>query len=266
MEDINQFFDNVIKMKIVDSIIITLFSFLLYKIITRILKKSEESSKFKLFTSNKGRTYIKLTNSIIRYIFIIVTLLILLQINGINISSVLAGVGVLGVIFGLAIQDWLKDIIRGASILSDNYFRVGDIVNYKGIEGSVLVIGLKTTKIQELKTGNITSIANRNIDEIGIVSNLVYLNVPMPYELSVEKAEKVVIDIVKKIKKNANVHNCEYVGVNELAESFINYYLKIECNQLYKFQVKRDAQRTILIEMEKNGISVPYNQVDIHNK
>lgn len=266
MENVKQFFDNVIQIKVISSIIIILLSFILYKIITSFLKKSEESSKIKLFVSNKGRTYIKLINSIIRYIFIIVTLLILLQINGINISSVLAGVGVLGVIFGLAIQDWLKDIIRGASILSDNYFRVGDIVNYKGIEGSVLVIGLKTTKIQELKTGNIKSIANRNIDEIDIVSNLIGINVPMPYELSVEKAEKIIADIVKNINKNENVNSCKYIGVNEFADSCINYSLKIECNQLYKLQVKRDALRTILIEMEKNGISVPYNRIDIHSK
>ena len=55
-----------------------------------------------------------------------------------------AGLGILGVIFGLAIQDWLKDIIRGSSILSDNYFAVGDVVKYKDIEGKVLVIEIKT--------------------------------------------------------------------------------------------------------------------------
>ena len=129
-----------------------------------------------------------------------------------------------------------------------------------------MVIGLKSTKIQELKTGYVKSIANRNIDEIDVVSNLVYLNVPMPYELPLNKAEGIVNDITEGIKKNENVNDCHYVSVNELAESYINYFLKIECNQLYKLQVRRDALRTILLEFEKNGISVPYTQIDIHNK
>ena len=97
------------------------------------------------------------------YVIIVITVLLILQINGINVSSLLAGVGIMGAVIGLAIQDWLKDIIRGTSILSDNYFSVGDIIRYNGIEGKVVVIGLKTTKIQELKTGYIKSIANRKI-------------------------------------------------------------------------------------------------------
>ena len=190
----------------------------------------------------------------------------LLKVNGVDVSSVLAGVGIVGVIFGLAIQDWLKDIIRGGSILSDNYFSVGDVVNYKGIEGKVLVIGLKTTKIKELKTGYVKSIANRNIDEIDVVSNLIYVSVPMPYELSVAKAEEVINNIVTNIKENNNVNDCEYVGINEFADSSISYYLKIDCNQLYKWQVRRDALRTALLELERNGIAIPYTQIDIHEK
>ena len=264
MEVLRNILDNIWHTQIINSVVIVLLGIVLYRSVIYFMNKSEKNSK--IFLSNKGKTYFKLIKSILRYIFLVTIIIILLQVNGIDVSSVLAGVGILGVIFGLAIQDWLKDIIRGTSILSDEYFSVGDIVNYKGIEGKVLVIGLKTTKIQELKTGYIKSIANRNIDEIDIVSNLIYVNVPMPYELPVEKAEKVINNIVQSIKKNDNVNDCEYVSVNELADSFINYYLKIECNQSFKLQVRRDALRTILIEMENSKIAVPYTQIDIHNK
>lgn len=264
MENLKNIWNVIWHTQFINSIVIVLLGIILYRSIIYFMNKSESNAK--IFLSNKGKTYFKLIKSILRYIFLVTIIIILLQVNGIDVSSVLAGVGILGVIFGLAIQDWLKDIIRGTSILSDEYFSVGDIVNYKGVEGKVLVIGLKTTKIQELKTGYIKSIANRNIDEIDIVSNLIYLNVPMPYELPIKEAEKIVGSIVQSIKKNDNVNNCEYVSVNELAESYINYYLKIECNQLYKLQVRRDAIRTILVEMENNGISVPYTQIDIHNK
>ena len=266
MNDIKTFLENLLQTKIIASILTIVASLIIYKGISYILTKSEKKNGLKLFTGKKSKTYIKLIRSLIRYIFLIVTTLIILQINGIDVSSILAGVGILGVVFGFAIQDWLKDIIRGASILSDNYFSVGDIVKYKDIEGKVLIIGLKTTKIQDLRTGNIKSIANRNIEEVDVVSNFVYISIPMPYEVSLERAEGAIEGIVENIKHNSNVSNCKYKGVTELASSSINYCIEIECNPNYKLQVRRAALRTILVELGNNKISVPYNQLHIHNK
>ena len=265
-ESIKNFFDNIAHMQIINSIIIIILSIVIYKGIIYFLNKGEEKGKSKVFKTNKGKTYIKLIRSIIRYVFMIVTVLIVLQINGVNVSSVLAGVGILGVIFGLAIQDWLKDIIRGSSIISDNYFQVGDIVKYKDIEGKVLEIGLKTTKIQDLKTSNIISIANRNIEEVQVVSKFIYVRIPMPYEVPVEKAENVIEQIKESIKQNDNVNDCRYIGVTELADSSIQYLLEVNCNQQFKLQVGRDTLKSILLGLENNNIQVPYNQIDVHNK
>ena len=265
MEKVEEIWSNILHIQIVSSIIVVILSIFFYRSIIYFLNKSENKIN-SLFTSNKGKTYIKLAKSIIRKVFIVITTLFLLQVNGINISSIIAGVGVLGVVFGIAIQDWLKDIIRGSSILSDEYFHVGDIVKYNNIEGKVLVIGLKTTKIQDLATSNIISIANRNIEEIEVVSSLVYVRVPMSYEISLEKAEMVIDEIANLIKENNNVNNCRYLGVTELADSSVQYLLEVNCNQQFKLQVKRDALRSILVGLKNNNIKVPYTQIDIHNR
>ena len=266
MEEIGKFFENAMNVQIVKSITVLLASIILYKILIFVISKGEKSNRLKLMETQKKKTYIKLIRSIIRYAFILATILILLQVNGIDVSSVVAGVGVFGVVFGLAIQDWLKDIIRGSSIISDQYFAVEDIVKYNDIEGKVLVIGLKSTKIQDLATGNIISVANRKIEEIQKVSKVIYINIPMPYEVSVETAEKAINDILENIKTNNNTEGCRYMGVNKLDESSINYLIEVTCNPLYKLQVRRDAHRSILVELENNNIAVPYNQLDIHTK
>ena len=266
MEEVRKIINDLTNSRLVNSIIIIIVSLILYKIIILLINKGEDKSKLKLFTSSKGKTYVKLMISVVRYVFLILTILLLLQVNGINVSSVIAGVGIFGVIFGFAIQDWLKDIIRGSSIISDEYFSVGDIVKYKDIEGKVIVIGLKTTKIQELKTSNIVSIANRNIEEVEVVSNFVYVRVPMPYDLKLVDAERVIGDITNSIKHNNNVYDCTYKGVTEFQASSIEYLLEVNCNQTYKLQVRRDALRSILAELEKNNIEIPFTQIDIHNK
>ena len=266
MEEVKDFFEGIMQNKVVETIIVIILSFLIYRFFHRIISKGEKNTRLNKSMTNRGKTYFKLIINIIRYVFIIITLLIVLQINGVNVSSLLAGVGILSVIIGLAVQDALKDIIRGFSILSDDYFTVGDIIKYGEAEGRVLSLGFKTTKIQDIKTGYIISIANRNIEQVEVVSNLIYINIPMPYEVTVENAEKAIEDIVEIVKVNNNVDGCRYVGVNELADSSINYLIEVKCKPDFKLQVRRDTLRSILQGLAKNNISVPYNQIDVHNK
>ena len=167
MEEIKQILSRIKITNILSSLAIIIISFIIYKVIVYLLTRGGEKTQLNMFTSKKSKTYMKLLKSIIRYAFIIITALILLQVNGVNVSSLLAGVGIFSVVIGLAIQDALKDIIRGTSILSDNYFNVGDVVKYGEIEGKVVALGLKTTKIESLVDNNIISIANRNAIIIG---------------------------------------------------------------------------------------------------
>ena len=264
--NINKFLENSWVEKGIKVLIIIVLSLIVYSIVSSIIKRYSKSSKFESLAGKRTTTYLRLARSITRYLFILITFLIILQILEINITSIIAGVGLLGAVFGLALQDFIKDIIRGTSILSDDYFKVGDIVKYNDIEGKVLILGLKTTKIEDIKTGNIISIANRNIDEVQVVSKYIYINIPMPYEVKVKKAEEVIEEIVTNINEINNVENCIYKGTNELADSSIKYLIQVECNPKYKLQIRRDSIREILITLEKNNISVPYNQIDVHQK
>lgn len=86
------------------------------------------------------------------------------------------------------------------------------------MEGKVLTIGLKTTKVEDVRSFNIVSIANRNIEQVEVVSHLINLDIPMPYEVKIEQAEKAIEDILAKVKEIENVEKCEYRGVNDLAD------------------------------------------------
>ena len=117
----------------------------------------------------------------------IVVVLMLLQVNGVNVSSMLAGVGIISAIVGLSIQDALKDIIRGFTIVSDEYFKVGDIIKYKEITGKVSMIGIRSTKMYDIKTGNEITIANRNIEQVEKISKELYVRINFPYRNKDEK-------------------------------------------------------------------------------
>lgn len=266
MEWIKNVFEKISSYNMIHSIIIIIVSIVLYNIVSIIVTKIAEKTPKGILSTKKGKTYTKLIRSIIRYIFIIITILVLLQANGINVSSMLAGVGIISVVIGFAVQDALKDIIKGFDIISDQYYQVGDVIKYGDVEGKVLSIGIKTTKIEDVRSFNIISISNRNIEQVEVVSHLINIDIPMPYELKVADAEVVLMDIVSLVKSLKNVENCEYRGVNDLAESSVKYQIKVYCKPVDKMQVRRDSLRCVLIGLEKNNISVPYNQLDIHQK
>ena len=264
MEEFRKVVNDFCHFNVIDTVIIIILSIIIYRIVYNIFVKGFKSKLDKKI-SKKNKTYVRLITSILKYAFIGLTLLVVLQINGINVSSLLAGVGIVGVVIGLAIQDALKDVIRGFAILSDNYYSVGDTVIYKGTTGKVLELGLNSTKIQDL-TGNVITIANRNIEEMTVVSGTVVINIPLSYELKVKDAKKVMEEIVKEVSKNNNTDNVRYLGVNNFNDSSIDYLLVFDSLVDTKLQARRDALSTILEVLEKNNIEIPYNQLDIHNK
>lgn len=259
-------FNNIWVVRTIWSIVTIIICIIVYNIIVGMFGSRVSSGKIKFLSSKKGKTYFRMLRSIIRYIFIIITFLIILRIFGINITSMLAGVGIIGIIIGFAIQDALKDIIKGFDIISDNYYQVGDVIKFGDITGKVLTIGLKTTRVEDVYSFNIVSISNRNIEQVEVVSNLINIDIPMPYELCVEDSEKAILEIVSSIKECKDVDNCEYRGINDLADSSIKYQIKVYCNPLMKVQIRRDALRCIVVGLEKCGISIPYNQIDVHQK
>ena len=151
--------------------------------------ESSEKHIGKRLSDKRKRTYIRMLKSIVCTVLAIIVVLIVLQLLGINVSSMLAGVGIVSIIVGFALQDALKDVIRGLEIISSNYYDIGDLIKFGDNLGEVQSITLRTTRIQDINTMNIVSIANRNIDKVEVDTGYIYIPVPLPYELKVEKAD-----------------------------------------------------------------------------
>ena len=260
-----EFIQKIMQTRLVESIITIVISVVLYRIFNKIIVKGKKNKNIDKKLDNRQRTYIKLFSNILKYAFIILTILILLQINGINVSSMLAGVGILSAVIGLALQDALKDIIMGANIVTDDFFSVGDVIKYKDIEGKVIGFGLKTTKIEDIATGNVITITNRSIAEAEKLSNNIFMDIPASYEISQEKMEEVAGEIIEKVKEEKYIDDCVYLGLSSFEESYVIYKLQIKCKPEYRYPVKRVILKAIKEEMDANKINIPYQQITIHN-
>ena len=206
--------------------------------------------------------------TIIRIAVIVLVALAVLQINGINVSSLIAGLGIASAIFGLALQDYLKDVIMGMHIMRDNYFQDGDIVTYNGMEGLVVNFNMRTTKIRSLATGQVLSVSNRNISEIEKMpdSQLQDIDIGLPYEEEPVHILSILEEAADEIRSFEDVDACEVRGIQAFADSAITYRVRFFCYPPKKFLLRHKANRTIVEHLYRNGVQVPFPQVDVHMK
>lgn len=247
------------------SILVILFSLILYRIVARLLNSKEKKAS-KIMSNKKNKTIIRMLKSVVAGALSIITVLMVLQIYGVNVTSMLAGVGIVGIVVGFALQDSLKDIIRGFVIISDNYYEIGDVIKFNDNVGPVTSVSLLTTKIQDINTMNIVSIANRNIDKVEIDPGYVYLPIPLPLDLKIAKAEEVMHEITKKLQHHDGITSAIYQGITQIDTSSLNYQIVITCDPANKLQIRRDALRTIMTTLEDHKLRVPYEQLDLHTK
>lgn len=221
------------------------------------------------YDQKKKRTIIDLVSNIFKYIIIVIVVVIILEAYGIDTKSIIAGLGVLSAVIGLAFQDTLKDLIGGICIILENYYVVGDMVTYGDFTGEVIELGLKSTKIKKY-TGEILIIANRNVNQIINMSQAkqnVYLELNVAYEEPTEKVEATIAKILPELEKiNYTIKkSASYLGVSSLGDSSVVYLIKIDCQPDKQWQVKRDALKVVKNAFEKDNIKIPYPQIEVHN-
>ena len=96
-------------------------------------------------------------------IFALATVLVLDNL-GVNVTGLIAGLGIGGIAIGLAAQGIFKDLFAALAIIFDRPFRKGDSVRWNSISGTVEAIGLKTTRIRAI-TGEQVIVGNSNLLE-----------------------------------------------------------------------------------------------------
>ena len=220
----------------------------------------------KRISDKRKRTYMRMLKSIIGTVLVIVLILIILKFFGVNVSSMLAGVGIVSIIVGFALQDALKDMIRGIEIISSNYYDIGDLIKFGDNLGQVQSITLRTTKIQDINTMNIVSIANRNIDKVEVDTGYIYIAVPLPYELKVEKADLVMREITKRLEKTDLITSAGYQGMTAINDSSLGYQVVVTCEPMNRLQARRNSLHVIVETLEEAKISIPYTNLTLHSK
>ena len=110
---------------------------------------------------------VPLLRTSMRLFVLIVGVLFVLQNLDVNVSSLVAGLGLGGLAFALAAQDTVRNVLGGVTIFADKPFEVGDWVVVDGIEGTVETVGFRSTRVRTFYN-SLISVPNGNLMDAGI--------------------------------------------------------------------------------------------------
>ena len=223
-----------------------------------------------LFTlkGKKARTVGSLIKSLMRYIVIILMIAFILGAWGVNVTSILAGVGIITLIVGLGAQTLVQDVIAGLFIVFDDFYDVGDTVIIDGFRGDVKEIGLKSTKLIDFG-GNIKSINNSTITTVTNLTrarSVASVTMDVGYNEPVEHVEAIIAAELPKIKEKipAIMEGPTYKGIAGFDQSGVQYLFIATCKEGDRFSVTRDMNREIYLMLVHAGVTIPFNQITVN--
>ncbi|MCD1295792.1 mechanosensitive ion channel family protein [Methanocella sp. CWC-04] len=197
-------------------------------------------------------------------IFIIAGLMALGQF-GVEITPLIASLGVAGVAVAIAAQELLSNLFGALAILTDRPYKVGDRIQITDTEeGDVIEIGLRSTRVKTLED-KIIIVPNSMISKSRIINYSqpdtvirFKLNVGISYDADVEKATRILIDVASKtpgvLKEKppkAYVSGLGDFRVNIILHVWVNDYRLL-------YEVPDKIYRETLKRFETEGIEIPY--------
>jgi small conductance mechanosensitive channel len=181
-----------------------------------------------------GETLAPFLTGMAYYLVLAVVVIAVLNLFGIETTSLVAVVGAAGLAIGLALQGTLSNFAAGVMLLLFRPFKTGDFIVAGGSTGTVAEVGMFTTT---LNTPDNVKIIVPNSDVAG--------GTIMNYSAYDRRRNPV-------------------IAVAELGDSSVNLVVRPWCNASDYWNLRFDLQRKIKEDLETAGCSIPYPQHDVH--
>jgi small-conductance mechanosensitive channel len=222
-----------------------------------------------------GRTHLDLgaqqaIGTITRYLLLLIGFLVILQTVGINLTTLNVLAGAVGIGVGFGLQNIASNFISGLIILFERPVKVGDRIEVNNVNGRVMAIGARSTRIKT--NDNITIIVpnskfiEENVVNWSFENNVVRFRVPIgvAYDSDLVLVKKLLLEIAKQ---NEDVLNEPASSV--LLTKFNDSSIDLELRVWTKAKLQRkgafisDLNFAIWEKFRENNIEIPFPQSDI---
>ncbi|PSV26559.1 MULTISPECIES: small-conductance mechanosensitive channel MscS [unclassified Photobacterium] len=211
---------------------------------------------------------VEFIHGLVRYLLFVIVLIAALSRIGVQTASVVAVIGAAGLAVGLALQGSLSNFAAGVLIVAFRPFKSGDFVEVAGVSGAVESIQIFST---ELRTPDNKTVVVPNSSIIGNpitnysrnATRRIDLVIGVSYSADLQKTKEVLKRVVtadERVLKDPE----PTIGVVALADSSVNFVVRPWVNTPDYWAVYFDLNQAIKEELDKEGIEIPFPQMDVH--
>ena len=234
-----------------------------------------------LIYSATGKFNADLSKEIGNFIIAILKILIsgvglgaMLQVWGINVTALVASLGIGGLAFALAAKDTAANLFGSFSLLADKSIRIGEWIKVNGVEGTVENIGMRTTKIRSFQKSLITVpnhiVANNPIENFsrrGI--RRIKMHIGLTYSTNSDQIKKIMAEIKEMLKQHESISQNDSLMVNfdTFGDSSLNIFIYTftkTANWETYLDIKEDINLKIMKIVEDNGSSFAFPSQSIY--
>ena len=201
---------------------------------------------------------------LVSFVLFAIAAIVVLDNLGVNVTGLVAGLGVGGIAIGLAAQGIFSDLFAAISIIFDKPFRRGDTVSYDNTVARVEVIGMKSTRLRAL-TGEEKIISNSKLLEKEITNNTLtlYRRVTFVLTLVYQTPPALARRVPDILRQAVEANNAQFIraGFNNFAPSSLDFHLvfDIESDDVEEmFQARNNIGIAIIDSFAREGISFAY--------
>lgn len=247
--------------KLLAAIIILIVGIKLIGALTKWIKKSPKLDKI----DDSLRSFLGSFSKIALYIVLVITVAMILGVPATSFITILASCGVA---IGLALQGSLSNFAGGIMILLFKPFKVGDYIEASGESGTVEEISVVYTVLLTPDNKRITipngTLTNSVIENYSAEkTRRVDLTFSTAYDADIEKVKKVLLEVAESHPK-ALKDPAPFVRLCEHSDSALTYTVRIWCKSEDYWDVNFDTMENVKEAFDKNGIEIPYPQMDVH--
>ncbi len=205
-----------------------------------------------------------------RFVLIVWALFTILPELGINVTPVLASVGIAGIALGFGAQSLVKDFLSGLFILLENQYSKGDVVMVAGISGLVEEVGLRRTVLRDLD-GIVHYVPN---GEISVASNQtqewsrVNMNVSVAYGEDLDKVFEVINHVGNELAADAEfgpliIKAPQVLRVDAFEDSGIAIKILGDTEPIRQWEVMGELRKRLKKAFDEEGIEIPFPHVTL---
>ena len=215
--------------------------------------------------SQREITIVRLISNMIKCVVTVIMVIAVLAVWGIDTTALITGAGVITLVVGLGMQSLIGDVVAGLFIVFEHEFNVGDIITVGDFRGTVVSIGIRTTKLEAV--GNIKIINNSDIR--GVLNQTVNPStakslIDIEYGDSLERVEEIIKTKLPEIKIDGMIEGISYDGVASLGASGVTLQFTAKCYEGDIFVVQREMNKRLKVMFDENGIGIPFPQIVVH--